>query len=322
MGRTHRTREPHEGHDAAATARSPGGVALTASARAILRMQHTLGNRATSSILALQRAKADVRYQVTGAGPQLVVGPAVGQGGVGGQTHSEQRVWASARTAILAALGTPGAALRIDFDVDTTVCHLCAPWFEQTVWPALNAARGAGSTFQLFVNVGGGSVPVTGGTTIWTREVADVATFDRLPEYDRAVRLLNENRTAGGALEDEDLSEHVTMQSDALQAVVNTYGGVGARILTARDTGRGRAIVGQAPAFQVSQAVMTRDLSAIDLFEIIKSARFTIPEFNTGGNRVQAQTAWYRLMEDAFQGWMEEKIQELYEEQRVPGKYW
>ena len=90
-----------------------------------------------------------------------------------------------------------GHQVTITFIVDTPICVHCRPWFENTVWNALNTA---GNTFELHVNVVTANPPVnatvevTGDNTIWPNEITDDPTWERLRPYDLMHRFVTEQR--------------------------------------------------------------------------------------------------------------------------------
>lgn len=308
----------------------------------IIRLQRAVGNRAVGALLKLsgppvgarsiQRAKADIVYERTGAGPQTVPGTAVGQGAVGGQTHSEQLVWKTTERAIMTALGTAGTNVAVEFLVDTTVCGRCSPWFEDTVWVALrDRARDAGSTFTLDVTVDGASVRVEGPSTIWPPEIADVHAFGRLSDYERAVRFLNEDRdVTSGRIMHEAHSGYVKIQSAQLQAMVRDHQIATDRIDAALVAGRRAAIGGQAVAFELPHgATMAAGfgtiggLDAITLLDVLASGRMYVPDVNdlAGDTWNAKREEWYRELQRNVTAWMEEEIQDRFDDYRVRGEY-
>ncbi|MEP5340724.1 MAG: hypothetical protein ABJL44_13350 [Algibacter sp.] len=80
----------------------------------------------------VQLAKVDILYKIDDGGVQNIAGNAVGIGGRGGVSHSEQGVWESVKNTITTALRN-GRSVSVTFSVDITICHLCTTWFENTV---------------------------------------------------------------------------------------------------------------------------------------------------------------------------------------------
>lgn len=171
----------------------------------------------------LQRATADIDYKIAARPLAHQAGVVVGLGGVGGQTHSEQRTWANVSGTVLAALRA-GSNVAITFSVDEKICHLCSPWFETTLWTQLTTAATLGAaTFTLAATVGGETVEVAGTNTIWPPEIADAPTFDRLKPVERTLRLLDENRDAEGHKLEAQPDQHVAAQIENLQTAVTTH---------------------------------------------------------------------------------------------------
>jgi hypothetical protein len=171
----------------------------------------------------LQRATADIDYKIAARPVAHQAGVVVGLGGVGGQTHSEQRTWANVSGTVLGALRA-GSTVAITFSVDEKICHLCSPWFETTLWTQLTTAATLGNaTFTLAAIVGGETVAVEGTNTIWPPEVADAPTFDRLKPVERTLRLLGENRDAEGNKLGAAPDEHAAAQIGNLRTAVDRH---------------------------------------------------------------------------------------------------
>jgi hypothetical protein len=270
--------------------------------------------------MPLQRAKADVTYKVGAGGVQSIVGEAVGQGAIGGQTHSEQRIWARVRDPIVTGLGTRGAHVRVNFAVDTTICHLCSPWFENTVWTTLNnTAQARGSTFELTVTVGGNTVTVDGTDTIWPPEVADADTFDRLSEYDRAVRFFTDNRDQEGNLLGGQLDGHVKLQADQLMDVVSDYQLVGDDVEQTLDAATNDVIRVQSVRYEVPEdadedrtieEIMHEKLDVITVYDVISSGRLTVPEIDVSVSMKHGKEEWYRELRRRIVEWLEDEIED------------
>lgn len=275
----------------------------------------------------IQRAQADVNYRIDGGGVQNVQGEAVGQGAVGGQTHSEQRVWEGIEDVLTTALGQ-GRNVNVTFSVDTTICHLCSPWFENTVWVALNNANNGG-TFHLFVEVGGAQVEVVGNNTIWPNEIADAPTWNRLGEFERMDRFLTDNRDKDGERQEGELSNHVASLFNDLKeqmAIGQITEADVEQCLAMAKTDACRVQVA-AYNFRTHQGAedpnaMEATMNEIDLFEVMSSGRLgATPDFSYDGGLEIGQNNWRQTLTYYFQGWLENWIDENLEERRIQGEY-
>lgn len=290
----------------------------------------------------VQLAKADIHYSTDNeAHWDTVEGDEVGQGGEGGVSHSEQTAWEEAEDPITTQLGHAGRHVIVEFSVDTPICTDCATWFEDTVYPALTAARGAGSTFLLRAEVNGNQVEIRGANTIWTPEVADAHTFERLSAMERSMRYLRENRQTQGDTEGrargEARSQYLVSQLEALQDLLDTYQYNGLRLepradhpnddsIEARLTqGKQLAVnfIGEGVYdTEAAEETLAEYLDTLSFADIMFSGQFAIPDLPEVGADDDVSygarvTAWYNDLEQAFRYYMVEAIQDHFEDYRV-----
>lgn len=284
----------------------------------------------------VQLAKADINYSTDGENTWTVVaGDEVGQGGVGGVSHSEQTAWERAENAITTQLGHAGRNVIVEFSVDTPICDDCATWFEDTVYPALNGARGNGSTFTLRAEVNGEQVEIQGANTIWTPEVADSHSFDRLSAMERSMRYLRENRDEAGNVRGEARSPYLVNQLGTLEDLLDTYQYSGLRLEPREDhpdddSIEARLAQGKQLAVNfIGEGVYDTDAAEETLEEYLNTisfsdimGHFTIPEFPATGAEGDVSygarvTAWYNNLEQDFRLYMVEAIQDHFEDYRV-----
>ncbi len=97
------------------------------------------------------------------------------------------------------------------------------------------------------------------------------------------------------------------------------------------DLGRNAAIIGQAVQYNLTnldddhhnrepqtRVAMHADLDQIEIYHVIASGRLTVPGLDLVSYEYQeAITMWHRELQDIFQAWMEEDLQERYEENRI-----
>jgi len=282
---------------------------------------------ATLGSQPVQRARADVSYRIGDGVPHQVQGRAIGQGGVGGQSHSEQGVWADVQDAITGALAR-GTSVAVTFSVDTKICHLCSPWFETTVFNALTAAVADDATFTLDVIVGDHTVRVDGQDTIWPNEIADAPTWDRLSEFNRMDRFMGENRDQNGDFMADGHDQHVTSNYTKLKEQME-FGQIKSDdIEVCLDTAKDNAVRLQVAAYNFrddleneNPAAMKAKLNDINLYTIMSSERLGgIPDYNYEGTQAASKLAWKTNLTDYFQGWLEDWIQENLDDDRIQGE--
>lgn len=279
----------------------------------------------------MQLAQADVDYQVGAGGVRHVAGDAIGRGGIGGVSHSEQGVWARVQGPILAGI-TAGNHVSVTFDVDTSICGGCSPWFENTVWTAMNAATAAaGGTFTLNVVVNGSTVQVTGANTIWPNEIADAPTWGRLNDYEKMDRFINENRDEDGEIMQAGYSDHVTGIHDELDTIVSSRAVSEADISTCFNDGIQDAVRLQIPRYNFRDAAGNEDQAAmrahimaqndVSLFHAISSGRIgAIPEWDFEADRQEERRNWMQKMTAIFLAWAESYIELNFDEYEIQGE--
>ena len=268
-------------------------------------------------ISTIQRALAEVDYSV-GGHAHHVPGEAVGLGSVGGISHSEQRVWNNARDAVFQALSHAGANVAVTFTVDEKICHLCTPWFENTVYPALSAAATQNhSTFTLNVTVNGNTVRITGGATVWPPEISDAPTFDRLGHMERSMRFLTENRDAAGNRNAQPQSPHVSDQVALIQDLVDTWQHFGLTLATIED----HFNEGKADSIRVNEGRFDEDTAeetmqeycdTLTFYDALSEGRITVPPIyvEEATNPAESVEAWLRQFQLAFNYWFTDQMEE------------
>jgi hypothetical protein len=282
---------------------------------------------ATLGSQPVQRARADVSYRIGNGGPHHVVGRAIGQGGVGGQSHSEQGVWDEVQDAITGALAR-GTSVAVTFSVDTKICHLCSPWFETTVFDALTAAVADNATFTLDVQVGDHTVRVDGQDTIWPNEIADNPTWDRLSEFNRMDRFMGENRDKNGDFMAEGHDQHATSNYTKLKEQMGIGQINSGDIEVCLDTAKDNAVRLQVLAYNfrddygnADPAAMKAELSVINLYTIMSSVTLGgIPDYNCERPQAESQLTWKTDLTNYFQGWLEHWIQDNLDHHRIQGE--
>ncbi|MDB5093442.1 MAG: hypothetical protein JWO85_1543 [Candidatus Eremiobacteraeota bacterium] len=294
----------------------------------------------------LQRATADIDYKIAARPLAHQAGVVVGLGGVGGQTHSEQRTWANVSGTVLAALRA-GSTVAMTFSVDEKICHLCSPWFETTLWTQLTtAATVGGATFTLAVTVGGATVAVSGTNTIWPPEIADAPTFDRLKPVERTLRLLGENRDAEGNKLDAEPDAHAAAQIEKLQTAVTTHqrnaegeedDDDAARtdverdnithgaIRLAYDDAKTAALADCRPrlAFEAGEGEEQDELGAwidenLSLLDAVRSGRITIDE---AGLSKDERRTWLIDLKTRLTDWMIDELEEAFPRRHTEGEF-
>ncbi|TGE14362.1 DUF4157 domain-containing protein [Hymenobacter elongatus] len=282
---------------------------MGAKALTVQRKQPLAAAAGTASARAVvQRAQADCDYSYTNIAGATInqhrAGIAVMLGGVGGVNHSEQSAWGLARADIQARL-TAGQRIDATFAVDTAICNGCRNWFETTVYANMTTwATTGGTTFTLTVDVNDKTVEVDGGNTIWTPEVADEHTFDRMPDMDRDMRFLHENRDEDG---DVWPSRNVWVDDQVaiLDELVATYqyngldhAAIEARMVQAKQT----TLAMHNGRFGPDDENLTPAawLADISFFNIIDSSRFPIHSLPEAATQPLQVAAWLNQIERDF----------------------
>lgn len=324
-----------------AKGRSGLGSRVPRSAVEVLKLQRLVGNTAvrmivtnvdaladrrpvalsgdrTPSAVVVQRAMANVSYHAAGAVPITVAGQAVGKGGVGGVSHSEQKVWEQVQEKIKNLLKR-GKSVSVTFEVDTPICTGCAPWFENTVYPDLQAAAATGgTTCALYVVVKGKSLAVTGSTTIWPPEIADAPTFDRLSMMDRSMRYLKENRDETGKVRAER-NEYVDTQVNALDELFANYRRYGLTLDAIEHSmanARAYVVQMQRGRFDEDKAKETLDsyLQTKAFSKILGSGGVTLPTMSIRPDPREGVGAWFKELEKSLVGWMTTRVEGHFED--------
>lgn len=290
----------------------------------LLDLQCRAGNAAVSAVVkdagepwgVVQRATANVSYGVGGRRPTVINGPSVGKGSVGGVSHSEQRVWEMCEETILKLLRS-GQHVDVTFDVDTLVCENCQPWFETTVYRALAKAAQAGSTtFTLTANVMGTALAINGEQTLWSPEVAEKATFDRLPPMERSMKLLNEGRDEKGVRQQQN-NPYASEQLKILKSYMDDYEHFGLTldaIQQRKDEAAARVARAQAGRYDETEADKTLlgYMGDVTFSEMLRSGGLSMParpaEYSEGAVKL-----WLDALQQALQGWLERAVEDEFE---------
>lgn len=297
-------------------------------------LQQTAGNRAVTALISgghrrlVQRAKADGRISINRGTPTHVAGEAVGQGATGGVNHSEQRLWTNQlQTRVKNALER-GDTVDVTFVVDTTVCHLCVPWFENTLYPLLQSyATTGGGTATLRVSVDGAEVEIVGAATIWPPEITDAPTFDRMDETDRSMRFMRENRDETGRL-GQEVNEYAQAQLNTIEDFLLTYGpaglttdAIGERLQRAKvDTAQDELIEVQFDAEEAGESYADWakvKLQQVTLSQVVRSGAFTLPDAPAAVTQ-PAVGGWLLELQRRFRMWLAEWIVEDREDPEFP----
>lgn len=262
--------------------------------------------------------KANVYYSVDGGKLTIIEGEDVGLRGTGGASHAEQKVWPNVRDIIKGHLKA-GRPVSVTFKLDTLICAGCAPWFETTVYNALNDAAEAGrTTFTLRVEAFGLGVIVEGARTIWLPEMAEVPTFDRLSSMERSMRYLRDGRDETGKLSMGQDNPHVAYQVAKINEHLEAYQNHGLTlnaIGNSMSTARASAVRKQQGRFDEQAAKETLDsyLRGKTFSEIVASGGFTVPDMSTESNLDKRVNTWLRLLEQRLTEWMEISVEDHFE---------
>jgi hypothetical protein len=297
-------------------------------------LQHMAGNRAVTALISgghrrlVQRAKADGRISINRGNPTQVTGEAVGQGATGGVNHSEQRLWTNRlQTRVKNALER-GDDVDVTFVVDTTVCHLCVPWFENTLYPLLQGyATTGGGAATLRVSVDGAEVEIVGAATIWPPEITDAPTFDRMDETDRSMRFMREDRDEDGRL-GQEVHEHARAQMDTIEDFLPIYDpagltteAIGERLQRAKlDTAQDEYIEVQFDADQAGEPYAdwaAVKLRPVTLSQIVRSGGFMLPDAPAAVTQPDVDD-WLLELQRHFGMWLKEWIVEDREDPEFP----
>jgi len=264
---------------------------------------------------AVQRTIASVSYtadQVT----RSAVGDQVGRGGVGGVSHSEQSAWGRAKDAITGILGRGNKHVDVEFSVDTTICSGCVPWFESDVYDALESAtEDNGSSFKLTVEVNGQRVEVKGTNTIWSPEVADEHSYDRLSAMDRSMTFLRENRSETGRKNDEAQSPHVVEQVESLDALLQGYEYSGLTLEAigeAFEAANARVVTHFKDIYDEEEAEETVEdyLETISFSAIVSSGGLSIPAIPAADTLEKSVEKWLQLLQERLLDWLKPEVED------------